>query len=461
MTSESHRLRRGTVTVAVTIILCGAAVARGADRPNVVLILADDMAIGDLSCFNGGLTRTPRLDRLVAESVYFDHAYSGSAVCAPSRAALLTGRYPHRTGVVTLNQRKFPEMTRLHLDEVTVADRFSASGYATGIVGKWHTGSGAKYHPLKRGFDEFAGFNESWDIKTYFQYRLDIQGEYQSFDGPYLTDELTDRAVDFIRRHRDEPFFLHLAHYAPHRPLSAPQEIIDRYAAKGLDEKTVKVYAMVEVMDTGIGVVLDELASLGLEQKTLVIFSSDNGPDPLVGERFNGENRGTKYMINEGGIHVPFMVRWKDVLQPARRDEIVHFTDVVPTLMEICDLKHLPAEKPLDGGSFAGLLSDDWQPSELPGQRFWQWNRGRPLYSHNAAVRAGDWKLVRPYVTRNIPDGNSNAAPRLYNLANDPSETVDHAADHPELRAQLLESLGNWSRDVEHDRLRLPPDSTP
>jgi arylsulfatase A len=447
--------------MAVAMLLCVAALARGADPPNVVLILADDLAIGDLSCFNDGLTRTPRLDRLVAESVYFDHAYSGSAVCAPSRAALLTGRFPHRTGVVTLNPRKFPEMTRLHLDEVTLADRFSATGYATGIVGKWHTGSGAKYHPLKRGFDEFAGFNESWDIKTYFQYQLDIQGEYQNFDGPYLTDELTDRAVDFIRRHRDEPFFLHLAHYAPHRPLSAPQEIIERYTAKGLNERTATVYAMVEVMDTGIGVVLDELESLGLDRKTLVIFSSDNGPDPLVGERFNGDNRGTKYMINEGGIHVPLMVRWKDVLQPAQRDEIVHFTDVVPTLMEICHLNHLPEEKLLDGGSFAGLLSGAWQPSELPDQRFWQWNRGRPLYSHNAAVRAGDWKLVRPYVTRNIPDGSSGAAPRLYNLANDPSETVDHAADKPELCDQLFDSLDKWSRDVEHDRLRLPPASAP
>lgn len=436
------------------LFLCVSPLARADQPPNVILILADDMAIGDLSCFNNGLTHTPRLDRLLAESVYFEHAYAASAVCAPSRAALLTGRYPHRTGVVSLNPRKFPELTRLYLDEVTIADRFSAIGYATGIVGKWHTGCGVDYHPLKRGFDEFVGFNESWDIKTYFKYQLDVQGEYRSFDGPYLTDELTRRALDFIRRHRDRPFFLHLAHYAPHRPLSAPQELIDRYTAKGLDEKTAKVYAMVEILDTGIGAVLDELHNLDLDRKTVVLFSSDNGPDPLVGERFNGLNRGTKYMINEGGIHVPLMVRWKNVIKPARRSEVVHFTDVVPTLMEICRLKASPADKPLDGTSFAGLLSGTWQAPELPVQRYWQWNRGTPLYSHNAAVREGNWKLVRPFVTRNLPKAPSDATPRLYDLAKDPSELTDLAAENPDIRDRLLDKLDRWSKEVESDRLR-------
>ena len=256
---------------------------QASESPNVILILADDLAIGDLSCFNDGLTRTPRLDTLVSEGVYFNHAYAGSPVCAPSRAALLTGRYPHRTGSVTLNQIQFPELTRLHLDEVTLADRFSAVGYATGLVGKWHSGPGEAYHPLKRGFDEFVGFNDGTDIETYFQYQLDVQGTYQSFDGPYLTDELTDRAIDFVNRHRGNPFFLHLAHYAPHRPLSAPRELIDFYLAKGLDENIATVYAMVEIIDRGIGRLLDELQRLGLEEKTLILFSSDNGPDPQVG----------------------------------------------------------------------------------------------------------------------------------------------------------------------------------
>lgn len=447
------RVRCRTYVVVAALFTCAAA-AQSADPPNVILILADDLAIGDLSFFNGGLSRTPRLDQLLRESVYFDRAYAGSPVCAPSRAALLTGRYPHRTGSVTLNQRKFPELTRLHLDEITIADRFSASGYATGLVGKWHSGPGKDYHPLKRGFDEYVGFNESWDVKTYFNYRLDIQGKYQGFDGPYMTDELTRRAINFVRRHRDQPFFLHLAHYAPHRPLSAPQQLIERYVEKGLNEKTATVYAMIEVMDTGIGLLLDELDRLGLDRKTLVIFASDNGPDPLVGERFNGNNRGTKYMVNEGGIHVPLMVRWKGVLGPTRRNEIVHFTDIVPTLMEVCRLKSPSRGKPLDGRSFAGALSNDWEATELPKDRYWQWNRAQPFYSHNATIREGNWKLVRPFVTRNIPDGKSEATPRLYNLGNDPSEMVDLAAEKPELRDRLLEKLNRWSREVEAERLR-------
>lgn len=428
--------------------------AIGAKPPNVILILADDLAIGDLSRFNGGLSRTPRLDRLAAESVYFERAYSGSPVCAPSRAALLTGRYPHRTGSVTLNQLKFPELTRLRLDETTLADRFQSAGYATGLVGKWHSGPGADYHPLKRGFDEYAGFNDSTDIQTYFKYQLDIQGRYQSFDGPYLTDEFTRRAVDFVRRHRAGPFFLHLAHYTPHRPLSAPEDLVAHYVGKGLPDNTAKVYAMIEVMDRGIGALLDELDRLGVAKETLVLFASDNGPDPLVGDRFNGTDRGTKYMVNEGGIHVPLLFRWPGRLSPATRREIVHFTDLVPTLMEICRLPDRPDDKPFDGRGIAGLLSDEWPVHEQPALRFWQWNRKTPLYTHNAAVREGDWKLVRPHVTRNIPKGESTAAPRLYNLAEDPGEQRDVMAQHPALSQRLLQQLDEWSREVERDRTR-------
>jgi len=452
-------MKRCAVFVArcLAVLLCcgGAGPVIAASAPNVILILADDLAIGDLSVFNQGLSRTPRLDRLMGESVYFNRAYAGSPVCAPSRAALLTGRYPHRTGSVTLNQLKFPELTRLRLDETTLADRFKAGGYATGLVGKWHSGPGAAYHPLKRGFDEYAGFNDSTDIKTYFKYRLDIQGEYREFEGgPYLTDEFTRRAIDFVRRHRDERFFLHLAHYAPHRPLSAPEELIAHYIGEGLPEKTAKVYAMIEVMDRGIGELLDELDRLRLAEKTLVIFASDNGPDPLVGERFNLKNRGTKYMVNEGGIHVPFMARWTGRLKPGRREEVIHFTDVTPTLMEICGLTAGGDSKPFDGRSFAGLLSKEWSASDLPARRFWQWNRKTPLYTHNAAALEGDWKLVRPYVTRNIPKGESDAAPRLYNLRADPGEKNDLIGGQPELSGRLLKALEAWSREVERERVR-------
>jgi len=443
----------GRCLVALMCVACVRFTVAAAERPNVILILADDLAIGDLSIFNKGLSRTPRLDRMVGESVYFERAYSGSPVCAPSRAALLTGRYPHRTGSVTLNQIKFPNLTRLRLDEITIASRFRAGGYRTGLVGKWHSGPGAEYHPLKRGFDEYVGFNDSTDIRTYFDYRLDIQGEYREFEGPYLTDVLTKRALDFVRRHRGEPFFLHLAHYAPHRPLSAPEELIKRYVEEGLSEQTATVYAMIEVMDRGVGELVDLLEELELARRTLVIFASDNGPDPLVGERFNMSNRGTKYMVNEGGIHVPLLVRWKGRIQPEQRDEIIHFTDVAPTLMEVCGLEREDAPA-FDGGSFAGLLSAEWSAPMLPLLRYWQWNRKTPLYSHNAAVREGDWKLVRPYVTRGIPKSESMAPPRLYNLRDDPRETNDLALREPSLSERLTSALEAWAVEVERDRTR-------
>jgi len=418
--------------------------------PNLILILADDMGLGDISLHNGGLNRTPRLDRLVEESAWFSRAYSGSPVCTPSRAALLTGRYPHRTGAVTLNMQRYPELNRLHKSEKTMADVFADNGYATGLVGKWHLGEGPAYHPLQRGFQEFEGF-KGYDVEdSYFNYRLDIQGEYQEFSGLYLTDNLTQRAIDFVERHRDGPFFLHLAHYAPHRPLSAPEELIEDYRQQGFNDSTATVYAMIEVMDKGIGELLDALDRLELQENTIVIFASDNGPDPLEGERFNHEMRGTKYTIYEGGIHVPLLVHWPGTVKPGEHDEVIHFTDIFPTLAELCRLK-LPNSLKLDGGSIAGLLFDE--EISLPQYRFWQWNRGVPYYSHNAAILEGDWKLVRPYVTQRVPDGELVEKPVLYNLKEDPQEQHD-LSEKESLRYDIMRvKLEQWCREVEFSRL--------
>lgn len=440
------------VALLLSLLLCG--VSFSAERPNVIIILADDMAVGDLSSINGGLSSTPTLDAMAESSVVFENAYAGSPVCAPSRAAFLTGRYPHRTGSVTLNQIKHPELTRLHLDETTIADRFQANGYATGIVGKWHSGPGAEYAPRKRGFDESVVFLDSTDVETYFNYRLEHNDVLRHYGGEgYLTDILTKEAVDFVRRHENEPFFLHLAHYAPHRPLSAPDEVTARYLNKGLDENIAQVYAMVEIMDTGIGVLLDELDALGLAENTIVIFASDNGPDPLVGERFNGPLRGAKYEVTEGGIRVPFFVRWSGTLAPAPRSEPIHFTDIVPTLVEICGLEKGPQGLPLDGVSFAGLLSQDYGACTPPPQRFWQWNRKTPDMTHNAAVREGDWKLVKPFVTKNYPKGPSELPYQLYDLSTDPTESNDISAKHPGITDRLAKQYEAWFREVEAERV--------
>ena len=421
------------------------------DPPNVILILADDMALGDLSRLNGGLSRTPRLDQLVGESVWFSRAYSASPVCAPARAALLTGRYPHRTGVVTLHPERYPELTRLYLDEVTMADLFDANGYTTGMVGKWHTGLGEEYHPLKRGFQEFVGATfMAEQVPSYFHYTLDVQGTPQAYEGTYLTDEFTRRAIAFVRRHQDEPFFLHLAHYAPHRPLEAPQDVIDTYLQRGLNENTATIYAMIEIMDRGIGDLLDELEALDLHENTIVIFASDNGPDPLTGTRFNHDLRGAKYTAYEGGIRVPLMVRWPEQLRPGAREAVIHFTDILPTLIDLCDLEAPTLQ--LDGVSLAGVLQGT--DSTASPRRFWQWNRGVPHYTHNAAVREGNWKLVRPFITRALPEGESTARPALFDLSQDPAEEHDLSHEHPELYERLGAALREWSEGVERDRLR-------
>lgn len=449
-----HRLIAAVILPAwlAAVPAAASAAAPAARPPNVIFILADDFAVGDLATFNGGLSRTPNLDRLVAEGVWFNAAYSASAVCAPARAAILTGRYPHRTGVVSLDLNREPELTRLRLDEVTIADAFTASGYTTGLIGKWHTGKGAEWHPLRRGFAEFEGFSGSEPSMTYFEYPLDLQGQRVEVRGKYLTDDLSARAVEFVRRHRERPFFLHLCHYAPHRPLGAPAALIESYLARGLEKNIATIYAMIEVMDRGIGELLTELDPLDLRRNTLVIFASDNGPDPIPGPRFNHGLRGMKYEVSEGGIRVPLVFNWPARYPAGERRGSVHFIDLFPTLVELCGLSVPARARPRDGTSLGPLLAADRErPDPL---RFWQWNRATPNYTHNAAMRDGPWKLVRPFVGREVPKADSTAAPVLYHLTTDPFETTDLAAQHPERYARMRAALAAWSAEIERERQR-------
>ncbi|WP_145267297.1 arylsulfatase [Calycomorphotria hydatis] len=433
-----------------SLLLDDSRILEAFDRPNVILILADDLAIGDLSSSNGGLSRTPSLDQLATNSVRFQNAYSASCVCAPARAAVLTGRYPHRTGVVTLNMNRYPSLTRLKLDETTIADALSENGYVTGLIGKWHCGHEAEYHPLKRGFDEFEGFTGSQNL-SYFDYTLDVNGRPVHSADNYLTDDLTRRAINFVRRHRDQPFFLHLAHYAPHRPLNAPAELVQSYQDKGLNESQATIYAMIEIMDRGIGELLAELDRLELASRTLVIFSSDNGPDPITGTRFNEHHRGTKYEVYEGGIRVPLFFRWLGRLKPGDREQIVHFVDLFPTIIDISGVRHTP-ELPLDGMSLKDILSGNSEP--LQRRVYWQWNRGEPNYTHNSAVREGNWKLVKPFITRAANPDDSRRKPVLFDLSNDPSEKRDVSARYSNRYSAMLRELDQWSAQMERSRTR-------
>lgn len=456
--------------------------------PNIVLILADDMGYGDFGVFGDGSPRTPAIDGLVAEGICLTQHYSGAPVCAPARAALLTGRYPHRTGAVdTLDARG---LDRLAPRERTLADRLKHGGYATGLVGKWHLGAlDPLYHPNRRGFDEFVGFRGGWS--DYYQWRLDCNGAVRRADGRYLTDVFTDEAVDFIGRHCSEPFFLHVAYNAPHFPFQVPEEELRDFAATGrLNRGLCILYAMLRCMDSGIGRILEALDHHGLREDTLVLFTSDNGPQ-MSGEgdmsirRFNAWLHGQKGMVFEGGIRVPAVVRWPAGLPDGgrRSHELVHFCDWVPTLLEAAGTPLTPT-LPLDGRSVLPVLRGEAAGADYPA-RYWQWNRYTPVVTSNAAVRDGVWKLVRPAIREAMALSPADAAadrrlkyepesftdicrdpeparqvppappPLLYNIAVDPYEQQDLAAVEPARAARLLRDLETWFEEVDAERRRL------
>lgn len=455
-------------------------------RPNIVLILVDDMGYGDFGVFGDGVSKTPALDHLVSQGVCFTQHYSGSCVCAPARAALLTGRYPHRTGAIdTLEGRG---LDRLALREVTLADALKAQGYATGLVGKWHLGAlDPRYHPNARGFDEFVGFRGGW--QDYYAWRLDCNGSIRSADGRYLTDVFTEEALGFIRRHRRDPFFLHLTYNAPHFPLQAPEDDLAPFLDPARRTRGVSlIYAMLRVMDRGLGQIMEELKRLGLEENTLLLFTSDNGPQfggegDMCTTRYNCGYNGAKGSVYEGGIRVPMVVRWPAALPAGeRRDAVVHFTDWYPTLLDAIQAEPPPGPA-LDGRSALAVLRGE--AGSIEGPRFWQWNRYTPVAECNAAMRDGPWKLVRPRMAeamqvapedlemdralkyrpeefqeiRRGPDPGRQLtpppAPELYNLAEDPMEQHDFAAREPARVAHMLCALETWFEEVEADRRRI------
>lgn len=447
--------------------------------PSVVLILADDMGYGDFGCFNDGASHTPVLDQLVDEGLSLTQHYSASPVCAPARASLLTGRYPHRTGAIdTLEHRG---LDRIALGERTMADVMRSAGYVTGLVGKWHNGAfDHRFHPNARGFDEFAGFSGGWS--SYWDWRLDRNGAATAADGRYLTDVLTTEALDFIRRHRRAPYFLLIAYSAPHYPFEAPDDDIAPFRETGrFTGGVASIYGMLRRMDTGIGAVLDEI-----DDDTMVMFSSDNGPQfsgsgDYSTHRFNCGFRGAKGSVHEGGVRLPMVIRWPDGLPAAGElDDLVHFNDWLPTLAAVAGAD--VGDLALDGVDVMPLLRGE--PADVPDVRYWQWNRYTPILDGNAAMRDGDWKLVRPAIaaamevsprdlmldidTKNRPDAydaiidepepvrdlGERAPSQLYDIGADPGEERDLAAAEPARVQRMEAALARWFEDVERDRLR-------
>ena len=468
--------------ILLSLLLAGSVFAAGtqlSERPNIIFILADDMGVGDFGSGGGGPSRTPVLDKLASKGTVLKQHYAGSAVCSPSRACLLTGRYPQRTGV--LDTQKVYNLRNLSLDERTIADVLSDAGYVTGLIGKWHLGkSEPEYYPWNRGFSHVAVLDKThhWD------WILNRNGVQEESDGRYLADVLNDDAVQFIRTHKDEPFFLYLAHFAPHEPLLAVEEDVAQFRVAGFNEKVSTLYAMIYRMDQGIGRVLRELKAQGLDENTLVIFASDNGAhfatswlDRTSVTRFNCGLRGHKDLVYEGGIRVPAFLFWPaGKLKSGSIDSPTHFADWFPTLLAVAGVPVPEDNPPLDGRNLLPLLR-----GEIQGQSTsfcWQYSRYYPTDRYNIAIREGDWKLIRPVegdgvdgpvlgilppkgiaktdaqldsAKRYIPEILDRPVAQLFNLKDDPFEQNDLAAQNPEKVMEMEKQLNCWFSSIMTD----------
>jgi arylsulfatase A-like enzyme len=446
--------------VPTAAILLGTSYVRGDEkpRPNIVFILADDLGYTDVACYGSRYYETPHIDRLAAEGVRFTDGYACGPNCQPTRAALLSGQYSPRTGVYTVGHidrfnwrsrrlRPVDNVTALPIEKITIAETLQKAGYATAMFGKWHLGSAQKYHPHKRGFDEAIA-----TAGKHFDFRTDPPVEYP--DDEYLADFLTSRAIDFIKRNTSKPFFLYLPHFAVHAPHQAKRELIERFDSKNtVGGHRDPVYAaMIASLDESVGRLLATLDELGLAENTLVIFSSDNGG--VGGYRSAGlakdgitDNtplKGGKGMLAEGGIRVPYIFRWIGKIDPGRTDATpINSVDLYPTLVELANTE-APADHPLDGKSYARLLTGAAQSLDRDAI-FWHFpgylGAGRRNWRTTpcSAVRAGDWKLIEYFEDERL---------ELYNLETDLGEQNNLAAEQPEQTSELHDKLVAWRKDI-------------
>lgn len=421
-------------------------------KPNVVLILADDLGWTDLACFGSDLHETPHLDRLARDGMKFTQNYSACTVCSPTRAALMTGKYPARLHITDWIPGLMPDNPKLLVPdwtkflphaETTLAEVFKAAGYTTASIGKWHLGT-QEYWPETQGFDvNIAGtdkaapptYHAPWKIHT-----LTPEGK----DGDYLTDRLGHEAVGFIERSKEKPFFLYLAHFAVHTPIQGRADLVEKYQKKikaaggGLVHKNAAYAAMTESMDATIGQIRAKLGELGLSERTIIVFTSDNGG--RVPTTSNKPLRVGKASAYEGGVRVPLIVYWPGVTRAGSVSEAPVITmDLFPTLVEMAGVP-TAAGRPLDGVSLAPVLRGGIRPQR---DLFWHY----PHHQHYqlggttpyAAIRSGDFKLVEFFNDMHV---------ELYNVRDDIGEARDLAATDRRRVEELRTRLHAWRREV-------------
>jgi arylsulfatase A-like enzyme len=420
-------------------------------RPNIVFFLIDDLGWTDLGCFGSDLYDTPNVDRLAREGLKFTNAYAACTVCSPTRAALMTGKYParlHVTDWIHGSKRPFAKLAipkwteHLPRTEVTLASALKASGYATGHVGKWHLGDERADWPDRRGFDlNVAGYGAGSPPSYFSPYKIPTLKDGPK--GEYLTDRLAEEAVRFVEANKGRPFFLYFPHYAVHTPLQAKAELVEKYRKKvkpGLRHTNPTYAAMVASMDEAVGRVTAKLAALGLSERTLVVFTSDNGG--LLRSTSNVPLRAGKGSTYEGGVRVPAVVKWPGVTPPGGVcHEPVITADFYPTLLRVAgaggDAGH---NARVDGVDLGALLKEPKGRLKRDAL-FWHYPHYHPGgATPYGAVRVGDWKLIEFYEDRHV---------ELYNLKDDPGEKEDQAKKMPARAAELTRRLHAWRKSVD------------
>jgi arylsulfatase A-like enzyme len=434
---------------------------------NFIIILIDDMGWTDLGCFGSKYFETPQIDRFAAGAMKFTNGYAACCVCSPTRAAIMTGRYPARVGITDWIRARFqggrgsadgpklPEYEApaagkkvicprnpfwLELEEVTIAEALKPAGYTSCHVGKWHLGPDA-FYPTAQGFDYNFGGCDFGQPPSYFDpYTTPkLPGGIPNLpprkEGEYLTDRETDEAIGFIRKHKDKPFFLYMAHYAVHMPLMSKPDLKAKYEAKTKTNQKNPTYAgMVQSVDDSTGKILAALDDLHLAEDTVVIFTSDNGG--LLGPTDNAPLRAGKGWPYEGGIRVPLIVRWPGMTKPGSTSDVpVTSVDYFPTICRAAGVE-LPAGRTIDGVDIRPVLDGTGKLAREA--IYWHFPHYRGTEPHSI-VRAGDWKLIKRYDGRQF---------ELFNLADDLSETTDLSDKMPEKVKELDAMLAAWLKDT-------------
>ena len=439
----------GHILIALTVLFAGGIVRAAPPKLNVVLILADDFGWTDLACYGSKLYETSNIDRLADDGMKFTQAYAACCVCSPTRAAILTGKYPARTHVtdwIPGLPPPNPKLTEvdwtkyLSLDEVTIAAAVHSAGYATASIGKWHLG-GEGYWPEKHGFDINIAGTEAPAPKTYFA-PYHIATLREGPEGEYLTDRMADEAVSWIEAHQEKPFFLYLPHFAVHLPLNGKPPLVKKYNRKiqpGMMQTNAVYAAMVESLDDAVGKVRRALTDLKLADHTVIIFASDNGGRvPTTANLPLRVGKGSGY---EGGTRVPFIVYWPGVTKAGSVcDTPVISMDMFPTIMEMTGVKPPPGTGP-DGVSLVPLLrgKDKLNRDALywhyPHYQLYQLGGTTPY----GAIHAGDFKLIEFYEDMRV---------ELYNLRDDIGEQHDLTAQMPDKANELRARLHAWRKEV-------------